>query len=205
MTMQCLMLSALVPPGVEPGKIWQWVFCCLRCCLACFEKCMKWLNKNVYVETILRNSWFCASACHVAGAMLNYMDYIAITKPIAGGLIWFGKGSVAFGATRWSIHPVSSLLCLDARHDCGGRVLVLDPRQRQQHRFPLDRDHGRQLHRPIIVMLAHAVTACMKFPRSTLMFSHLFSFLYRMCSGLKPLLRMLHSSYGSVGNFFGDL
>jgi len=83
--------------GVEPGKLWDFVFCCMRCCLWCLEKCMRYMNKNVYIETILRNSWFCGGACQVIKIMILYIDYIAITKPIASGLLWFGKASIALG------------------------------------------------------------------------------------------------------------
>ena len=46
--------------GLDPGAIWDFVFCCMSCCLWCLEKCMRWINKNVYIETILWNISFCS-------------------------------------------------------------------------------------------------------------------------------------------------
>lgn len=60
---------------------------------------MKWLNKNIYIETILFNTGFWTSACRVMTTLFSHMDYIAVTKPIASGVLWFGKGTIAFVTT----------------------------------------------------------------------------------------------------------
>jgi len=35
---------------------------CLQCCIWCFEKCLKFLNKNAYIQTALLGTNFCTSA-----------------------------------------------------------------------------------------------------------------------------------------------
>jgi len=95
--------------GIEPGVLWDYVFCCMRCCLWCLEKCMRWINKTVYIETILRNTWFCSGACQVVKVIVCYADYIAITKPIASGLLWFGKASMALGTAMICAYWTSTL------------------------------------------------------------------------------------------------
>lgn len=38
------------------------VLCCFQCCFWCLEKCMKFLNKNAYIQTAIFGTAFCTSA-----------------------------------------------------------------------------------------------------------------------------------------------
>jgi hypothetical protein len=38
------------------------VLCCFQCCFWCLEKCMRFLNKNAYIQTAIFGSSFCTSA-----------------------------------------------------------------------------------------------------------------------------------------------
>ncbi|CAN0389685.1 unnamed protein product, partial [Discosporangium mesarthrocarpum] len=40
----------------------QAVLCCVQCCLWCLEKCMKFLNKNAYIQTAIFGYSFCKAA-----------------------------------------------------------------------------------------------------------------------------------------------
>jgi len=44
------------------NTIMQAVLCCVQCCLWCFEKCMKFINKNAYIQTAIYGYGFCHSA-----------------------------------------------------------------------------------------------------------------------------------------------
>ncbi|CAM9190959.1 unnamed protein product, partial [Ectocarpus sp. 12 AP-2014] len=44
------------------NKILQAVLCCVQCCLWCLEKCMKFLNKNAYIQTAIFGYSFCTAA-----------------------------------------------------------------------------------------------------------------------------------------------
>jgi len=90
---------------------WYWN-CILKCCacyLWCLEKCMKYLNKNVYIMTILHDTWFCTSLYRVMGRMLGYISYILVTKPIATGMLFFGRVSIAFGTAAIGAYWASGL------------------------------------------------------------------------------------------------
>lgn len=41
------------------NKIMQAILCCIQCCLWCVEKCMKFLNKNAYIQTAIFGYSFC--------------------------------------------------------------------------------------------------------------------------------------------------
>lgn len=38
------------------------ILCVLQCCLWCMEKCIKFLNKNAYIQTAIHGYDFCKSA-----------------------------------------------------------------------------------------------------------------------------------------------
>jgi Plasma-membrane choline transporter len=44
------------------NKIAQYALCCCQCCFWCLEKCMKFLNKNAYIQTALFSTSFCKSS-----------------------------------------------------------------------------------------------------------------------------------------------
>mmetsp|Transcript_21923 Transcript_21923/g.28404 ORF Transcript_21923/g.28404 Transcript_21923/m.28404 type:complete len:512 (+) Transcript_21923:173-1708(+) len=48
--------------GTPASKFLKPVFCCIQCCLWCFEKCMKFLNKNAYIQTAIFSYSFCKAA-----------------------------------------------------------------------------------------------------------------------------------------------
>jgi len=83
------------------GAPWLWraLFCCLRCCLWCLESCLRWLNKMVYIQTVLRNSGFCGSACQSAKVLVGNIEYLLVTKPVAVGVVYLGKLAIALGTT----------------------------------------------------------------------------------------------------------
>jgi len=46
----------------QHNQFMKWVFRIIQCCLWCFEKCLKFLNKNAYIQVALRGTNFCVSA-----------------------------------------------------------------------------------------------------------------------------------------------
>lgn len=44
------------------NKILQYVLCLIQCCMWCLEKCMKFLNKNAYIQTAIFGYSFCKAA-----------------------------------------------------------------------------------------------------------------------------------------------
>jgi hypothetical protein len=46
----------------QKNRVMVMVFKAIQCCLWCFEKCMKFLNKNAYIQVALMGTPFCTSA-----------------------------------------------------------------------------------------------------------------------------------------------
>lgn len=44
------------------SKILQYILCVIQCCMWCLEKCMKFLNKNAYIQTAIYGYSFCKAA-----------------------------------------------------------------------------------------------------------------------------------------------
>lgn len=44
------------------NKILQYMLCLIQCCMWCLEKCMKFLNKNAYIQTAIHGYSFCKAA-----------------------------------------------------------------------------------------------------------------------------------------------
>mmetsp|Transcript_8524 Transcript_8524/g.13090 ORF Transcript_8524/g.13090 Transcript_8524/m.13090 type:complete len:646 (+) Transcript_8524:171-2108(+) len=44
------------------NKLAQIVLCVIQCCMWCLEKCMKFLNKNAYIQTAIFGKSFCSAA-----------------------------------------------------------------------------------------------------------------------------------------------
>ena len=55
------------------------VLCCCQCCFFCLEKCMRFLNKNAYIQTAIFGSSFCTSAREAFFLILRYvaMNYLS--------------------------------------------------------------------------------------------------------------------------------
>ena len=47
------------------GKVAKCILCCIQSCLWCVEKCMKFINKNAYIQTAIYGTNFCTSAKNV--------------------------------------------------------------------------------------------------------------------------------------------
>jgi len=48
--------------AAQKNRVMVLVLKCLQCCIWCFEKCIKFLNKNAYIQTSLMGTNFCVSA-----------------------------------------------------------------------------------------------------------------------------------------------
>lgn len=95
--------------GAKESKIAMYALKCLQCYLACFERFIKFLNKNAYIQIALTGKNFCLAAKDgFMLAMGNPLRY-SVLYGIAGIFVLFGKVFIAsltaLGAflvvTRW--------------------------------------------------------------------------------------------------------
>ncbi|CAJ1414684.1 unnamed protein product [Effrenium voratum] len=56
---------------VRKNRVAQAIFRAAACCLWCFEKCLKFLNKNAYIQIALKGTDFCTSAQNAFALVLR--------------------------------------------------------------------------------------------------------------------------------------
>jgi len=77
--------------GASQNKFAQFAFKCLQCYLACFERFIKFLNKNAYIQIALTGKNFCFAAKDgFLLAMGNPLRY-SVLYGITGIFVFFGK------------------------------------------------------------------------------------------------------------------
>mmetsp|Transcript_3507 Transcript_3507/g.12781 ORF Transcript_3507/g.12781 Transcript_3507/m.12781 type:complete len:678 (-) Transcript_3507:65-2098(-) len=77
----------------------QVVLCVIQCCLWCIEKCMKFLNKNAYIQTAIFGFSFCKAARCAFFLILRNIARIAALSIVSGFVLLLGKIIIAGGAT----------------------------------------------------------------------------------------------------------
>merc|ERR1719502_2566039 len=86
-------------------------------CLWCFEKCVKFLNKNAYIQIALMGTWFCTSAKNafflilrnalrfaVVAALSHIVHFIGMVLIIAATAI---AGYFILGAMYPDVNPIA--------------------------------------------------------------------------------------------------
>jgi choline transporter-like protein 2/4/5 len=73
------------------SKVAQAVLCALQCYMWCMEKCMKFLNKNAYIQTAIFGTHFCASAKNAFFLILRNIARIGACTIVSEFVIIIGK------------------------------------------------------------------------------------------------------------------
>jgi hypothetical protein len=108
----------------QKNKVMVYVFKIIGCCIWVFEKCMKFLNKNAYIQMALMGTNFCTSAkkafflimrnalrfgtVAVLGQVVHYIGCFCIT--IASIFV----GYLLLGVMHPDIPPLAPILCFSA-------------------------------------------------------------------------------------------
>jgi hypothetical protein len=74
----------------QKNKVMVIVLKCAQCCLWCFEKSVKFLNKNAYIQTALHGTSFCTSAKNAFMLILSNAVRFAVVASVASLLQLFG-------------------------------------------------------------------------------------------------------------------
>jgi len=79
------------------GFVGRFIMCCCQCCLWCLEKCIKYVNKNAYIECSIHGYGFCKSACAAFSSLLANILLVAAVNGVGGLLLLMLKLMVASG------------------------------------------------------------------------------------------------------------
>jgi len=97
--------------GAQKNRVMVYVLRALQCCVWCFEKCVKFLNKNAYIQIALAGKNFCTSAKKAFFLILRNIIRFGIVATL--GHIVHGIGIIAIIATNMVI----GYLILRAMHE----------------------------------------------------------------------------------------
>jgi len=79
----------------KEGKVIKYTLACLQCYLACFERFIKFLNKNAYIQIALTGKNFCSSAKAAFFLILRNPLRFSIVGGIGSIFVLFGKVFIA--------------------------------------------------------------------------------------------------------------
>jgi len=58
----------------------EYILKCLKCCLYCFERFIKFLNKNAYIQTVMTGNSFCTATKDAFTLLLRNPARIALVS-----------------------------------------------------------------------------------------------------------------------------
>jgi len=73
------------------NKVGQALLCCCQCCLWCFEKVIKFLNKNAYIQTAMFGTPFCRSAREAFHLIVRNAGKVASITFVSNLILLVGK------------------------------------------------------------------------------------------------------------------
>jgi len=95
--------SAVKGRSLTVQRIVRCVFCAVQCCLWCLDKCLKFINKNAYVQTAIFGYPFCKAARKGFYLVARNLRRIAAIEAIGNFVFFIGQLMIA---------AVSGLFCL---------------------------------------------------------------------------------------------
>jgi len=70
---------------------------CMKCVFWCLEKCLKFLNKNAYIEIAIYGKNFCVSAKNAFSLLMRNIVRVAVLDKVTDFLLFIGKLSITAG------------------------------------------------------------------------------------------------------------
>jgi len=113
----------------QKNMVMKYILKCLQCCMWCFEKCMKFLNKNAYIQIALLGTPFCTSAKKAFFLILRNALRFATVAILSGvinsiGFICITVGTAVLGYIYLNaMHPEISPLFPLFVYTCVGYVV----------------------------------------------------------------------------------
>jgi len=81
----------------QKNKLMACILKCVQCCIWCFEKCVKFLNKNAYIQIALLGKNFCTSAKAAFFLILRNALRFGTVATLAGIVHVIGFASIMVG------------------------------------------------------------------------------------------------------------
>jgi choline transporter-like protein 2/4/5 len=100
------------------------LLCCCQCCMCCLEKCMKFINKNAYIQCAIFGTPFCHSARKAFYLILRNAARIGAVSYISAAVLVVGKLFISTLTTAASYFTIVEYLEIDLYSYAGPVVLI---------------------------------------------------------------------------------
>eukprot|EP00540_Astrosyne_radiata_P020165 CAMPEP_0116832522 /NCGR_PEP_ID=MMETSP0418-20121206/5939_1 /TAXON_ID=1158023 /ORGANISM="Astrosyne radiata, Strain 13vi08-1A" /LENGTH=579 /DNA_ID=CAMNT_0004461893 /DNA_START=77 /DNA_END=1816 /DNA_ORIENTATION=+ len=100
------------------------LLCCCQCCLWCFEKCIKFLNKNAYIQTAIFGTPFCKSAREAFFLILRNAGRIGAITYVSGAVLIIGKLFISAATTSLSFMVMNEMIGDEVFSLAGPTIIV---------------------------------------------------------------------------------
>jgi choline transporter-like protein 2/4/5 len=107
------------------NKVAEYVLSCLQCCMWCVEKCLKFINRNAYIQTALLGKPFFPAAKAAFFLILRNILRIAAVSTVSGLILLVGKVFVMALAGGLSYYFLQSYYSEDLNSLVGPTLLVM--------------------------------------------------------------------------------
>ena len=107
------------------SKVAQAVLCALQCYMWCMEKCMKFLNKNAYIQTAIFGKNFCSAAKAAFFLILRNIARIGACTMVSEFVIIIGKAFICVLTGGISYFAMSSSEDLDITSPIGPVCMIM--------------------------------------------------------------------------------
>jgi len=85
--------------GGKNNRCAKFVFGCSQCLLGCLERCIKFLNKNAFIQIALTGKNFCAAAKDAFFLIIHNPLRFGVVSSIGSIFVFFGKVCIASAST----------------------------------------------------------------------------------------------------------
>mmetsp|Transcript_3634 Transcript_3634/g.7266 ORF Transcript_3634/g.7266 Transcript_3634/m.7266 type:complete len:688 (+) Transcript_3634:110-2173(+) len=106
------------------SKIAQAILCCCQCCFCCLEKCLKFLNKNAYIQTAIFSTPFCKSARKAFFLIVRNAARIAALTYVSAAVLIVGKLFISAVTTVIAYYVLLENLVQDL-NSVGGPLAII--------------------------------------------------------------------------------
>lgn len=101
------------------------VLCCCQCCFWCLEKCIKFMNKNAYIQTAIFGSSFCISAKEAFFLILRNAARVGAITYVTGGVEFVGKMFIMSSTTALAYFAIDQYLVEEVHSVIGPLILIV--------------------------------------------------------------------------------
>jgi len=81
------------------NPLMKFICCCAQCCSACFERFIKFLDENAYIEIAMNGESFCASSKRAFSLIFRNILRVATINTIGDFMLFLGKVFISATAT----------------------------------------------------------------------------------------------------------